>query len=88
MTNEDYLYFLEKKGLLFLETSALASTNVEAAFNNVLEGNLIQRSLSLFKSDVHVQVCYIQYNKVVSLQLCGWPPSAQLIVVWRKVRIH
>lgn len=47
MTNEDYLYFLEKKGLLFLETSALASTNVEAAFNNVLEGNLIQRSLTL-----------------------------------------
>ncbi|KAK2844982.1 hypothetical protein Q5P01_011641 [Channa striata] len=28
--------FAEKKGLLFLETSALASTNVEAAFNNVL----------------------------------------------------
>ncbi|KAM6995051.1 ras-related protein Rab-25-like [Tautogolabrus adspersus] len=29
--------FAEKNGLLFLETSALASTNVEAAFNNVLE---------------------------------------------------
>ncbi|MEQ2259635.1 hypothetical protein XENORESO_015156, partial [Xenotaenia resolanae] len=26
-----------KKGLLFLETSALQSTNVEAAFNKVLE---------------------------------------------------
>lgn len=29
--------FAEKKGLLFLETSALESTNVEAAFNKVLE---------------------------------------------------
>ncbi|XP_061573396.1 ras-related protein Rab-25-like [Cololabis saira] len=29
--------FAEKKGVLFLETSALASTNVEAAFNGVLE---------------------------------------------------
>jgi len=29
---------LEKNGLLFLETSALESTNVEAAFNNVLAG--------------------------------------------------
>ncbi|KAM4581520.1 ras-related protein Rab-25b isoform 1-T1 [Odontesthes bonariensis] len=28
--------FAEKKGLLFLETSALESTNVEAAFNSVL----------------------------------------------------
>lgn len=28
--------FAEKKGLLYLETSALESTNVEAAFNNVL----------------------------------------------------
>ncbi|KAM8870986.1 ras-related protein Rab-25b isoform 2-T2 [Spinachia spinachia] len=28
--------FAEKNGLLFLETSALESTNVEAAFNNVL----------------------------------------------------
>uniref|UniRef100_A0A3Q2DD14 Ras-related protein Rab-25 n=1 Tax=Cyprinodon variegatus TaxID=28743 RepID=A0A3Q2DD14_CYPVA len=29
--------FAEKKGLLFLETSALESTNVESAFNTVLE---------------------------------------------------
>lgn len=29
--------FAEKKGLMFLETSALDSTNVEAAFNKVLE---------------------------------------------------
>ncbi|XP_053743263.1 ras-related protein Rab-25b [Synchiropus splendidus] len=28
--------FADKKGILFLETSALLSTNVEAAFNNVL----------------------------------------------------
>ncbi|XP_039974733.1 ras-related protein Rab-25b [Xiphias gladius] len=28
--------FAEKKGILFVETSALESTNVEAAFNNVL----------------------------------------------------
>lgn len=32
-------FYLEKKGILFLETSALESTNVEAAFNNVLAGN-------------------------------------------------
>lgn len=30
----------EKKGLLFLETSALDSTNVEAAFTTVLAGNI------------------------------------------------
>ncbi|XP_008322240.1 ras-related protein Rab-25b [Cynoglossus semilaevis] len=33
---EEAKEFAEKKGLLFLETSALNSTNVEAAFNNVL----------------------------------------------------
>lgn len=31
---------LEKKSIMFLETSALESTNVEAAFNSVLTGNL------------------------------------------------
>lgn len=30
---------IEKKGILFLETSALESTNVEAAFSNVLAGS-------------------------------------------------
>lgn len=30
----------EKKSLLFLETSALDSTNVEAAFTTVLAGNI------------------------------------------------
>lgn len=35
----DCLYYLEKHHLLFLETSALESTNVEAAFNTVLTGN-------------------------------------------------
>lgn len=30
----------EKKGLFFLETSALDSTNVEAAFTTVLAGNI------------------------------------------------
>lgn len=39
MSNIAYLYYLEKNGLLFLETSALESTNVEAAFNSVLAGN-------------------------------------------------
>lgn len=39
MTNIADLYYLEKNGLLYLETSALASTNVEAAFNSVLSGN-------------------------------------------------
>ncbi|XP_030637253.1 ras-related protein Rab-25b [Chanos chanos] len=34
---EDAKDFAEKNGLLFMETSALESTNVEAAFNNVLE---------------------------------------------------
>ncbi len=41
MTNMAYSYHLEKNGLLFLETSALESTNVEAAFNNVLTGEFI-----------------------------------------------
>lgn len=35
------LLFAEKNGLLFLETSALESTNVETAFQNVLGGNLL-----------------------------------------------
>ena len=30
----------DKKGLMFMETSALDSTNVEAAFNEVLKGML------------------------------------------------
>ena len=30
----------EENGLLFMETSALESTNVEVAFNNVLAGKL------------------------------------------------
>lgn len=30
--------FLEKNGLLYMETSALGSVNVEAAFNTVLAG--------------------------------------------------
>lgn len=34
--NEEAKDFAEKNGLLFLETSALESTNVEAAFNSVL----------------------------------------------------
>uniref|UniRef100_A0A8D3B0H8 Ras-related protein Rab-25 n=1 Tax=Scophthalmus maximus TaxID=52904 RepID=A0A8D3B0H8_SCOMX len=34
--SEEAKDFAEKKGLLYLETSALNSTNVEAAFNNVL----------------------------------------------------
>ncbi|XP_051577993.1 ras-related protein Rab-25-like [Myxocyprinus asiaticus] len=33
---EDAMDFAEKNGLLFMETSALESTNVEAAFNTVL----------------------------------------------------
>uniref|UniRef100_A0A3Q3XMI8 Ras-related protein Rab-25 n=1 Tax=Mola mola TaxID=94237 RepID=A0A3Q3XMI8_MOLML len=33
--------FAEKKGLMFMETSALDSTNVEAAFNEVLTGESI-----------------------------------------------
>lgn len=32
----------EKKGLMFMETSALDSTNVEAAFNAVLTGTGFQ----------------------------------------------
>lgn len=31
----------EKKGLLFIETSALDSTNVEAAFSEVLSGSSV-----------------------------------------------
>ncbi|XP_031135429.1 ras-related protein Rab-25b [Sander lucioperca] len=34
--NEEAKDYAEKNGLLYLETSALASTNVEAAFNSVL----------------------------------------------------
>ncbi|XP_029959304.1 ras-related protein Rab-25-like [Salarias fasciatus] len=34
--SEEARDFAEKRGLLFLETSALQSTNVEAAFNNVM----------------------------------------------------
>lgn len=34
--NEEAKDYAEKHGLLFLETSALESTNVDAAFNNVL----------------------------------------------------
>lgn len=36
VSTEDAKDFAERNGLLFMETSALESTNVEAAFNNVL----------------------------------------------------
>ena len=32
-------FFTEKNGLSFIETSALDSTNVEIAFQNILTGN-------------------------------------------------
>uniref|UniRef100_A0A3Q4BUV0 Ras-related protein Rab-25 n=1 Tax=Mola mola TaxID=94237 RepID=A0A3Q4BUV0_MOLML len=39
--------FAEKKGLMFMETSALDSTNVEAAFNEVLTGeSTIQKKVA------------------------------------------
>lgn len=40
----------EKKGLMFMETSALDSTNVEAAFNEVLTG---RGSVALLKHVLH-----------------------------------
>ncbi|XP_034730689.1 ras-related protein Rab-25b [Etheostoma cragini] len=42
--NEEAKDYAEKNGLLYLETSALESTNVEAAFNSVLSE--IQRKVS------------------------------------------
>ncbi|CAL8288827.1 unnamed protein product [Merluccius merluccius] len=36
VTSEEAKHYAEKKGLLFVETSALESTNVEVAFNNVV----------------------------------------------------
>uniref|UniRef100_A0A3Q3XH01 Ras-related protein Rab-25 n=1 Tax=Mola mola TaxID=94237 RepID=A0A3Q3XH01_MOLML len=44
--------FAEKKGLMFMETSALDSTNVEAAFNEVLTGeSSIYAGLSSHRHD-------------------------------------
>ena len=41
--SEEARGFAEKNGLSFIETSALDSTNVEAAFQNILTGTLITR---------------------------------------------
>uniref|UniRef100_A0A3P9KWA5 Ras-related protein Rab-25 n=1 Tax=Oryzias latipes TaxID=8090 RepID=A0A3P9KWA5_ORYLA len=43
--SEEAKDFADKNGLMFLETSALESTNVEAAFNGVLAGDLMLSSL-------------------------------------------
>lgn len=37
-TNSGFAFLVENNGLLFLETSALDSTNVELAFETVLKG--------------------------------------------------
>lgn len=55
---------LENQKLLFVETSALESTNVEAAFNKVLMGN----SLINF-------VIYIYRYKMVYLFIKMWAKS-------------
>lgn len=34
----EFLLFIERNGLSFIETSALDSTNVETAFHNILTG--------------------------------------------------
>lgn len=43
----------EKKGLMFMETSALGSTNVEAAFSEVLTGKGAQKE----HSHPHLDLC-------------------------------
>ena len=45
-----FVYFAEKNNLSFIETSALDSTNVETAFQNILTGKLYYIILELFKS--------------------------------------
>lgn len=78
MTNKACWCCLEKNGLLFLETSALESTNVEAAFNNVLAGNSFEfiklfnscyTNVFMFKS-AEIQreaLCSSQHRKVVTV---------------------
>nr|ACO10084.1 Ras-related protein Rab-25 [Osmerus mordax] len=56
--------FAEKKGLLFLETSALESTNVEAAFNDVLSE--IHRKVSSKK---------VIQGSISAVSLAGHVPS-------------
>uniref|UniRef100_A0A8B9RHL2 Ras-related protein Rab-25 n=1 Tax=Astyanax mexicanus TaxID=7994 RepID=A0A8B9RHL2_ASTMX len=46
---EDAKDFAEKNGLLFMETSALESTNVDIAFNSVLEGEFCILSIALLR---------------------------------------
>lgn len=46
--SEEAKAFAEKNGLSFIETSALDSTNVEAAFQNILTGKLVLISFDRF----------------------------------------
>lgn len=42
-----YIFFLERNGLSFIETSALDSTNVENAFQNILTGGCVLTSATV-----------------------------------------
>lgn len=48
VTTEEAKTFAERNGLSFIETSALDSTNVDMAFQNILSGEDHQMSLSIF----------------------------------------
>ena len=66
----------EKNGLSFIETSALDSTNVETAFQNILTGkvfmhrtsmnNLHHPYCSLFLSSILILVCPAEIYHIVS----------------------
>lgn len=62
------LFITEKNGLLFMETSALESTNVEVAFNGVLAGKLYW-SLTVLNFDFEI-VCTQQQTKVLIYEMC------------------
>lgn len=60
--------FAERNGLSFIETSALDSTNVETAFQNILTGNIDFRISFITHMDIyisciyHIELAYIELN--------------------------
>jgi len=65
---------LEKNGLLFMETSALESVNVEAAFNTVLSGILCVLLCILNTSDLIYMYftcvpCPLDFSSSVRLEI-------------------
>lgn len=76
---EEAKAFAERNGLSFIETSALDSTNVDMAFQNILTG----KSVCRFKCNVFIDepflFCFVEIYRIVSQKQIRDPPEGDTI---------